>query len=88
MSSGVSEHNKQINELRASYEEKKEIIKSRLDEFKEVFEKGDDRTIFQELTFCILTSAVGPRIGLKVLNSIKDVLIHGGEDELYTRLID
>jgi thermostable 8-oxoguanine DNA glycosylase len=42
-----------------SYEEKKDIIKSRLEEFKEVFEKGDDRRIFEELTFCILTSAAG-----------------------------
>lgn len=84
--SRLSEYNKQIYQLRASYEEKKEKIKSRLDEFKEVFEKGDDRRIFEELTFCILTSAVGPRVGLNALNAIKDALVHGGEEELYMKL--
>ena len=88
MSSGVSAHKKQINELRASYEEKKDLIQSRLDEFKEVFEKGDDKRIFEELAFCILTSAVGPRIGIKAINAIKDALIHGGRDELYIKLRD
>jgi N-glycosylase/DNA lyase len=82
----LSGYNKHIYELRAIYEEKKDIIKSRLDEFKEVFEKGDDRRIFEELTFCILTSAVGPRIGLNALNAIKGGLIHGNEEELYMKL--
>lgn len=80
------EHHKYIYELRESYEVKKDIINFRLDEFKEVFEKGDDRRIFEELTFCILTSAVGPRIGLSALDAVKDVLIHGGEEELYMKL--
>lgn len=88
MLSRLSELSKHIYELRASYEEKKDIIKSRLDEFKEVFEKGDDRRIFEELTFCILTSAVGPRIDFKALNAIKDALMHGGEEELYMKLKD
>jgi N-glycosylase/DNA lyase len=88
MLSRFSEHNRHIYKLRASYEEKKDIIKSRLDEFKEVFEKCDDRRIFEELTFCILTSAVGPRMGLNSLYAIKDELIHGGEEELYMKLKD
>jgi N-glycosylase/DNA lyase len=86
MLSNLSEHSKHIYKLRAGYEQKKDIIKSRLDEFKEVFEKGDDRRIFEELTFCILTSAAGPRTGFKALNAIKDSLIHGGGEELYMRL--
>jgi thermostable 8-oxoguanine DNA glycosylase len=64
------------------------MIKSRLDEFKGVFERGDDRRFFEELTFCILTLAVGRRIGLKALNALKDVSIYGAEDELYMRLKD
>jgi N-glycosylase/DNA lyase len=84
--SGLSERNKHIYALRASYEEKKDKIKSRLDEFKEIFERGDDRRIFEELTFCILTSAVGPRIGLNALNAIKDALIDADEEELYMKL--
>lgn len=88
MASILPEHGKYAYMLRASYEEKKGMIRSRLHEFKEVFERGDDRRIFEELTFCILTSAVGPRIGLKALDAIKDALIDGGEGEVYVRLKD
>ena len=86
MSSGPSAHNDKIYELRVSYAEKKDLIRSRLDEFRDVFEKGNDRRIFEELAFCILTSAVGPRMGLKGVSAIKDLLISGNEGELQLRL--
>ncbi|HEX9666975.1 MAG TPA: N-glycosylase [Thermodesulfobacteriota bacterium] len=88
MSARFSESDKHFSELKVSYEEKKDIIKSLLEEFKEVFEKGDDRRIFEELTFCILTSAVGPRMGLKALNALKESLMYADEEELYMRLKD
>jgi N-glycosylase/DNA lyase len=72
--------------LKASYSEKKNLIKAQLREFKDVFEKGDDRRIFEEIAFCILTSAVGPKIGQVSLDAIKDVLLEGSEDEFYRRL--
>lgn len=86
--SEFSEYEDQIYELRVSYEEKKDLIKSRLEEFKQVFETGDDRRIFEELTFCILTSAVGPRMGSNSLRAIKDDLILGGEEQLHAKLKD
>jgi len=75
-----------IEELKALYIQKKDLIKAQLDEFKEVHDKGDDRRIFEELTFCILTSAVGPKVGAKSLDAIRDILLEGSPEELEERL--
>jgi len=76
----------ELEELRALYSQKKDSIKAQLDEFKHVHDKCDDRRIFEELSFCILTSAVGPKVGAKSLEAIRDVLLEGSEEELEERL--
>lgn len=75
-----------IVELKTLYLEKKDSIKAQLDEFQEVRDKADDRRVFEELTFCILTSAVGPKVGAKSLEAIKDVLLEASPEELEQRL--
>lgn len=75
-----------IQELKELYAEKKNSIKSQLDEFDDVYKQGSDRRIFEELTFCILTSAVGPKVGARSLNAIKDVLLEASPEELVERL--
>jgi len=75
-----------IEELKVLYIQKKDSIKAQLDEFEQVREKGDDRRIFEELTFCILTSAVGPKVGMKSLDAIRDILLEGSPEELEERL--
>ncbi len=74
--------------LRSSYLKRKDLISARLREFKEVFEKGDDNRIFEELAFCLLTSAVGPRMGQKSIDAIRDVLIQGNEEDIYEKLLN
>jgi N-glycosylase/DNA lyase len=73
-------------ELRLIYLEKKDVIRARLLEFKDVFEKGDDKRVFRELVFCILTSAVGPKVGLISIDAVNDILVDGGGDEIYEHL--
>ncbi len=75
-----------LEELKSEYSRRKDPIKAQLGEFKKTREDADDRRIFEELAFCILTSAVGPRVGLKSLEAIKEILLDGGEEELERRL--
>ncbi|MER3446264.1 MAG: DNA lyase [Candidatus Dadabacteria bacterium] len=72
--------------IKQSYLDKKELIKSRLREFKDVFKKGDDRRIFEELVFCILTAGASAKMGLKSVDAVRDILIEGSEDGIYSRL--
>jgi N-glycosylase/DNA lyase len=80
--------NEDYERLRSSYLKRKDLISARLREFKEVFEKGDDNRIFEELAFCMLTSAVGPKMGQKSIDAIKDVLIEGSEEDIYEKLLN
>jgi len=73
-------------ELRLIYLKKKDPIRARLHEFKDVFEEGDDKRVFKELAFCILTSAVGPKVGLISVNAVNDILMDGSEREIYEQL--
>lgn len=80
--------NEDYERLRSSYLRRKDLISVRLREFKEVFQKGDDNRIFEELAFCMLTSAVGPRMGQKSIDAIRDVLIEGSEEDIYEKLLN
>ena len=75
-----------LKELRAEYERVKEPITAQLGEFKKTSENADDEKIFEELAFCILTSAVGPKVGLRSIAAIKDILRDGSAGEMAERL--
>ncbi len=75
-----------LDELKAAYSAKGEDIRAQLGEFRKVREEADEGRIFEELAFCILTSAVGPKVGLKSIEAIRDVLIEGSGEEIYAKL--
>ncbi|MDA2920578.1 hypothetical protein MYX76_13975 [Desulfobacterota bacterium AH_259_B03_O07] len=77
-----------LEELNSKYQEKKYLIRAQLRDFQKVFEKSDDHRIFEELVFCILTSAAGPKMGLRSVNALKNVLMDGNENDLYMKLVD
>ena len=75
-----------IEEFKSLYAEKEEEIKSRIQEFEYARENADDTRILEELCFCILTSAVGPKVGMKSLHAVQDILLEGNEQEISDRL--
>lgn len=77
---------KQKRELLELYELRKEEIRSQLLEFKETFQKADDLQIFHELSFCILSSGVGPKIAGQCIRAMGEKLADGEEDELLGRI--
>src|SRR5574341_2320190 len=72
--------------LRLIYKGKRDSIKARLTEFQDVLDNGDDKRIFKELAFCILTSAAGPKVGQMSVDAINGLLMAGSEGELYEKL--
>lgn len=75
-----------IDELKTLYDQKKDEIKKRLGEFKEIYEEADEKRIFEELCFCILSSGVGPKVAQKSIDNIRDQLFNGNEDILFMKL--
>ena len=77
---------KQRRELLELYELKKEEIRNRLLEFKQGFQEADDHQAFRELSFCVLSSGVGPKIAGQCMSAIGEKLVDGEEGELLERI--
>ena len=72
--------------LKSEYARRKDSIEAQLSEFSKIRDSADDARIFEELAYCILTSAVGPRVGLRSIEAIKDILPGGSGEEIESRL--
>lgn len=72
-----------ITKLLERYNSRKEAIKSRLSEFKAV---PNDKEIFRELCFCILTANGTARIGISCIEALGEKIFTGTEKEIYNIL--
>ncbi len=78
--------NESFKRLGFSYKEKRNLIRARLKEFRGILESGDDKKIFEELAFCILTAGASARMGIRSIDAIRDVLFDAEARELGNRL--
>ena len=70
-------------EIRALYAELKPQIESRLTEFRNLWKNGDERDIFAEMVFCLLTPQSKAKVCWKAVERMKwDVLFKGNEGEI------
>ncbi len=70
-----------LNYLKKIYSERKEIIKNRLKYFKSVFDENDKR-IFAELCFCLLTPQSRAKIcDAAIQNLVKTGLLYNGTEK-------
>jgi len=77
-----------IEELQEIYRSIEGDIRKRLQEFKKIWEEGDDKKIFMELAFCLLTPQSKARICWRAVERLteKDVLFQGSEREILEEL--
>ncbi len=73
-------------ELRFSYLAKRDLIKVRLNEFREIFETGDDRRIFEELVFCIFTANASAKMALKSVDAVRPIIMEASRTKLARKL--
>jgi N-glycosylase/DNA lyase len=72
------------------YKLKRGAILRRLEEFKEVWVKGRDEEIFEELAFCIFTPQSKARVCFNAINRLKEMglLLRGSDKEITDRIND
>jgi len=63
-----------INELKSIYSLIRPEIHQRLAEFQKINKDADNRKVFEELSFCILSSGVGPRMAEKSVSAMGEAL--------------
>ena len=72
--------------LKLSYISKRISIKKRIAEFENFYNTADDKKIFQELVFCILTAGTSAEMGINAVEGIKDVILTGKRLEIKNKL--
>lgn len=72
--------------LKLAYQYKKVPIRERIAEFENLRDGPDNKTIFRELVFCILTAGTSAEMGIKVVEEIGEVIFTGSVSELKNKL--
>ena len=80
--------NEILKELKDLYKLISREINERLTEFREAGANADSNKVFEELSFCILSSGVGPRMAQKSIEAMGNSLHTAGLDELTEILTD
>ncbi len=74
-----------VEELKKDYRLKQGVIQSRLKEFGQNLNNGDE-SIFKELCFCILAANSSAEMGMKTLAAIEDIVLKADLPALQNRL--
>ena len=85
-SSTALEVSRALEDLQASYQEKRPAIQARLAEFAEIGREADDARLFEELVFCILTAGASARMGLTSIERIRRLLPRATHHRLHQAL--
>jgi N-glycosylase/DNA lyase len=71
-----------VESIRATHRARKKEIRKRLDEFREIWRKGSDARLWEELVFCIFTAGASARMGLRAVEAIRPLLMEGKREDM------
>jgi N-glycosylase/DNA lyase len=71
-----------IENIRATHKARKKEIRTRLNQFSEVWQKGSDARLWEELVFCIFTAGASARMGLTAVAAVRPLLLDGKREDM------
>ena len=71
-----------VERVVATHRARKKDIRNRLGEFDEVWRKGSDARLWEELAFCIFTAGASARMGLNSVEAVRSLLLDGEPEEM------
>ena len=71
-----------VESIRATHRVRKQEIRKRLLEFRDVWRKGSDARLWEELVFCIFTAGASARMGLRAVEAIRPLLMEGNREDM------
>jgi N-glycosylase/DNA lyase len=71
-----------VEKVIATHRARRKEIKSRLREFDDVWRKGNDARLWEELTYCIFTAGASARMGLNSVAAVRSLLLEGKPEEM------
>jgi len=76
-----------IDKLLATYAERQKEIRSRLREFRNVWQTASDDRLWEEMVFCIFTAGASAKMGLRSVEALRSLLQSGAHHEMSSALI-
>jgi N-glycosylase/DNA lyase len=76
-----------IDSLRTAYALRRKEIRSRLKEFRELWQTASDARLWEEMVFCIFTAGASAKMGLKSVEALRPLLESGAHHEMTSALI-
>jgi len=76
-----------IDSLLATYVVRKKEIRSRLREFRHVWQTAGDARLWEELVFCIFTAGASAKMGLRSVEALRPLLQSGAHHEMTRALV-
>ncbi len=66
-----------VERVIATHQARRKEIRKRLGEFQEVWRKGSDARLWEELAYCIFTAGASARMGLDSVDAVRSLLLNG-----------
>ena len=63
-------------------------MRTRLAEFREVWQTGTDERLWEELVYCIFTAGASARMGLRAVEAVRPLLFSGSHEEMTQVLVE
>lgn len=71
-----------VDRIRATHKARRKEICARLAEFEEVWSRGSDARLWEELAFCIFTAGASARMGIRAIEAVRHLLWDGKQEEM------
>jgi N-glycosylase/DNA lyase len=71
-----------VERVVATHRARRREIRKKLSEFDEVWLKGTDARLWEELAFCIFTAGASARMGLNSVDAVRSLLLDGEPEEM------
>lgn len=75
-----------VERVVATHRARRKEIRIRLREFEEVWRKGSDARLWEELAYCIFTAGASARMGLNSVAAVRPLLLKGDADSMTAAL--
>ena len=75
-----------VERVVATHRARRKDIRKRLGEFDEVWRKGSDARLWEELAYCIFTAGASARMGLDSVDAVRPLLLEGEAEAMTAAL--
>jgi len=75
-----------LEAIKAVYAERRTDIRRRLAEFENIWKRGTDADLWEEMVFCFFTGGCSAKMGLRSINAVRPLLECGTQTELAAAL--